>query len=226
MVLHRNAKLGLAGRYALVRAVEEWLLAEGGRGRLQRLAGDRVPLVASLASGERGASGRRSSVCTIARAGRGGCRGCSPAREQRRICAARRRTGWGPRLLDRPRPATRTRRSRSCSQRHGLSRPPRAGARAGAPLRVALPRRPAAHGRQAATRASTGPATPSPATARRTGAEQASAGRLRLRALDRRRPLPAWLRRAALDERAATVTALRRARARRSSPRTGSSRSG
>jgi hypothetical protein len=38
MLLHANAKLGLAGRLALVRAIEDG-----------RLAGDRAPLVASLA---------------------------------------------------------------------------------------------------------------------------------------------------------------------------------
>ena len=49
MYLHANAKLGLAGRLALVRAIEGGLVAEGGRGRLQRLAGDGASLVASLA---------------------------------------------------------------------------------------------------------------------------------------------------------------------------------
>ena len=49
MCLHANAKLGLAGRLALVRAIEERYFAEGGRGRLQRLAGDGASLVASLA---------------------------------------------------------------------------------------------------------------------------------------------------------------------------------
>ncbi|MGH2921862.1 MAG: hypothetical protein ACRDKU_07355 [Gaiellaceae bacterium] len=70
------------------------------------------------------------------------------AREQRRICAARRQTGWGPRLL-----TVRTGHPHSTIskvlKRNGLSRPPRASARAGAPLRVALPGRPAAHGRHA-----------------------------------------------------------------------------
>jgi hypothetical protein len=50
MYLHANAKLGLAGRRALVRAVEGGL-SEGGRGRLQRLAGDCASVVASLAGG-------------------------------------------------------------------------------------------------------------------------------------------------------------------------------
>jgi hypothetical protein len=46
---HRNAKLGLAGRYALVSAIEDGTTLKAGRGRLQRVAGDRAPLVAPLA---------------------------------------------------------------------------------------------------------------------------------------------------------------------------------
>ena len=49
MYLHANAKLGLAGRLALVRAIEEGCSLKAGRGRLQRLAGDGASLVASLA---------------------------------------------------------------------------------------------------------------------------------------------------------------------------------
>jgi hypothetical protein len=51
MLLHANAKLGLAGRLALVRAVEEgWSLkAAAAAPRLQRFAGDGASLVASLA---------------------------------------------------------------------------------------------------------------------------------------------------------------------------------
>jgi len=98
MVLHRNAKLGLAGRYALARAVEEGLSLRRGSGGLQRVAGDRLSLVASLAPGE--SEERATLACLQDRSSR-------PRRmprllaaaEQRRICAARRRTGWGPRLL-------------------------------------------------------------------------------------------------------------------------------
>jgi hypothetical protein len=49
MVLHRNAKLGLAGRYALVRAVEDGLWLRAASGRVRRIAGDGVPLVSALA---------------------------------------------------------------------------------------------------------------------------------------------------------------------------------
>ena len=51
MMLHRNAKLGLAGRYALVQARERGSRAGGGE-TLQRLAGDGLSLVAALATGE------------------------------------------------------------------------------------------------------------------------------------------------------------------------------
>ena len=49
MVLHRNAKLGLAGRLALARAVEQGCSLKAGCCLLQCLAGDGLPLVASLA---------------------------------------------------------------------------------------------------------------------------------------------------------------------------------
>ncbi len=47
MYLHANAKLGLAGRFALVSAVEGGEFAVGGGG-VQCLAGDGASLVASL----------------------------------------------------------------------------------------------------------------------------------------------------------------------------------
>ena len=72
MKLHRNAKLGLAGRFALVRAIEGGMSHEGGHGRLQRLIGNRTPH----------SSPRLPS-----------------ASAQQQIVRARRRTGWGPRLL-------------------------------------------------------------------------------------------------------------------------------
>ncbi len=51
---HRNAKLGLAGRYALVSAVAARISLKQAAALLQRLAGDGAPLVASLAGGRRG----------------------------------------------------------------------------------------------------------------------------------------------------------------------------
>ena len=68
MSFHRNAKLGLAGRYALVSRDRGWDDAEGGRGRLQRLAGDGASLVASLAGGRRGA--RATLSCLFDRSSR------------------------------------------------------------------------------------------------------------------------------------------------------------
>ena len=154
MYLHANAKLGLAGRLALVRAIEERSVAEGGRGRLQRLAGDGASLVASLAGGR--PSGR--ARCWIARAGRAARRGCSRAELQERICDCRRQTGWGPRLV-----AGATGFAHSTVWKvlqAGRALAPAAGRQgAGQQLRVALPGRSAAHGRRAATRASCGPAT-------------------------------------------------------------------
>ena len=121
MVLHRNAKLGLAGRYALVRAVED-----GSSVRAAAAAFSVSPATACRWSRrwrEAGEEERRTLVCLHDRSSR-------PRRmprllalgEQRRICAARRRTGWGPRLL-----TVRVGHPHSTIskvlRRHGLSRP-------------------------------------------------------------------------------------------------------
>jgi hypothetical protein len=53
METHRNAKLGLSGRFALVRAREAGLSVRGGGESVQRFAGNRQPLVVPLACGER-----------------------------------------------------------------------------------------------------------------------------------------------------------------------------
>ena len=71
MNLHANAKLGLAGRRELVLAIERGLSLKEAAARLQRLAGDGAPLVASLARG-RSAVFRRS---VTAPRGRGASRG-------------------------------------------------------------------------------------------------------------------------------------------------------
>src|SRR5215211_2283472 len=98
MGLHRNARLGLAGRRALVADVEA--------GCSYREAARRrgvSPMTAckwwrrwSAATLEQ----RRSLVCLEDRSSRPHR---SPrllaAAEQERICAARRRSGWGPRLI-------------------------------------------------------------------------------------------------------------------------------
>jgi len=51
MHLHANAKLGLAGRLALVRAIEDGLSLKQAAACFQVVAGDRTPLVAPLAGG-------------------------------------------------------------------------------------------------------------------------------------------------------------------------------
>ena len=143
MFLHRNAKLGLAGRFALVSAVE------GGASLRSAAAAFNVsPATAHrwwhrwLAAGE---EARSTLSCLFDRSSR-------PRRSPRQlapelaeaICDCRRKTGWGPRLVA---GATgfATRPSGRCSSGPG-SRGRPAAARAGQQLRVALPRRSAAHG--------------------------------------------------------------------------------
>src|SRR5713226_8615248 len=124
MYSHANAKLGLAGRYALVSAVE------GGLSLRQAAAVFNVsPATAHrwwhrwLDSSE---EARRSLSCLLDRSSR-------PRRSPRqlapelaeRICACRRETGWGPRLV-----AGATGFAHSTVwkvlKRAGISRPPRA----------------------------------------------------------------------------------------------------
>jgi transposase InsO family protein len=98
MFLHANAKLGLAGRLALVRAIE------GGLSMREAAASFNVsPATAHrwwhrwLGAGE---EARRTLSCLLDRSSR-------PRRSprelaaglQERICACRRATGWGPRLV-------------------------------------------------------------------------------------------------------------------------------
>jgi transposase InsO family protein len=123
MLSHRNAKLGLAGRHALVCAVE------GGMSLRQAAVVFNVsPATAHrwwhrwLAAGD---EARRTLACLFDRSSR-------PRRSPRqlapelaeRICACRRDTGWGPRLV-----AAATGFSHSTVwkvlKRAGISRPPR-----------------------------------------------------------------------------------------------------
>ena len=98
MYLHANAKLGLAGRLALVRAVEEGLSL-----RAAAAAFSVSPATAHRWWQRwRGSSeeARRSLSCLLDRSSR-------PRRSprllapelQQRICECRRQTGWGPRLI-------------------------------------------------------------------------------------------------------------------------------
>jgi transposase InsO family protein len=98
MSFHRNAKLGLAGRLALVRAVEDGLSLKAAAAAFS----------VSPATAHRwwyrwieaGEEARRSLACLLDRSSR-------PRRSPRqlapelaeRICACRRETGWGPRLV-------------------------------------------------------------------------------------------------------------------------------
>jgi transposase InsO family protein len=123
MVLHRNAKLGLAGRYALVRAVED-----GCSLKAAAAAFSVSPATACRWSQRwRAASAaeRATLVCLHDRSSRPRrMPRLLPGREQRRICAARRRTGWGPRLLTLQTGYAHSTISKVLA-RHGLSRPAR-----------------------------------------------------------------------------------------------------
>jgi transposase InsO family protein len=118
MYLHANAKLGLAGRLALVRAVEEGLSLKAAA------AGFSVSPATAHRWWHRWLDGGRRAEALLDRSSRP-CR--SPrllARElQERICDCRRQTGWGPRLV-----AAATGFAHSTVwkvlRRHGLSRRP------------------------------------------------------------------------------------------------------
>jgi len=98
MSFHRNAKLGLAGRLALVRAIE------GGLSLKAAAAAFNIsPATAHRwwhRWREAGEEARRSLACLLDRSSR-------PRRSPRQlapelaeaICACRRKTGWGPRLV-------------------------------------------------------------------------------------------------------------------------------
>jgi len=124
MYLHANAKLGLAGRFALVRSIE------GGMSLKAAAAAFSVsPATAHrwwhrwLAANE---ETRSSLACLLDRSSRPhrSPRQLGPELE-RAICACRRKTGWGPRLV-----AGATGFAHSTVwkvlRRAGLSRPPRA----------------------------------------------------------------------------------------------------
>jgi transposase InsO family protein len=124
MELHRNAKLGLSGRFALVQARKRGLSVRqvARRFSVSPATVSRWSCRWDAASEEE----RRSLACLFDRSSRPRrMPRMLPAREQRRICAARRQTGWGPRLL-----TVRTGHPHSTIskvlKRNGLSRPPRA----------------------------------------------------------------------------------------------------
>jgi transposase len=98
MILHRNAKLGLSGRFALVQAIEEGMSVKAAAAAFS----------VSPATAHRwwrrwreaGEEGRRTLVCLLDRSSRPHHSPRElPGELQERICACRRRTGWGPRLV-------------------------------------------------------------------------------------------------------------------------------
>lgn len=124
MSFHRNAKLGLAGRHALVCAVE------GGMTLREAAASFSVSLATAHRWWHRwaraGEEARRTLSCLVDRSSRPhrSPRQLAPELEEA-ICACRRETGWGPRLV-----AGATGFCHSTVwkvlKRAGLSRPPRA----------------------------------------------------------------------------------------------------
>jgi transposase InsO family protein len=98
MYSHANAKLGLAGRFALVRAIEEGMSLKAAAAAFS----------VSPATAHRwwhrwteaGDDARRTLSCLLDRPSRPhrSPRRLAPELEQA-ICACRRRTGWGPRLV-------------------------------------------------------------------------------------------------------------------------------
>jgi transposase InsO family protein len=124
MQVHANAKLGLAGRRALALAVREE--------RSVRAAARRFHVSPQTAKKwsqrweQASEPQRRSLACLADRSSRPrSCPRMLSIVEQERICAERRRTGWGPRLiagvLGHPHQTV-----WKVLRRHGLSRPPRA----------------------------------------------------------------------------------------------------
>ena len=123
MRLHRNAKLGLAGRFALVQAREQGLSM---REVARRFSVSPATVCRWHRRWRRASEDERSTrTCLLDRSSRPEhMPRLLPASAQRRICAARTQTGWGPRLL-----TVRTGHPHSTIskvlRRHGLSRPPR-----------------------------------------------------------------------------------------------------
>jgi transposase InsO family protein len=119
MLLHANAKLGLAGRFALVRAVEEGLSLRAAAAAFQ------VSPATAHRWWHRWLDGGRQVSALLDRSSRPRrSPRLLPAELAERICACRRQTGWGPRLV-----AGATGFAHSTVwkvlKRAGISRPPR-----------------------------------------------------------------------------------------------------
>jgi transposase InsO family protein len=118
MYLHANAKLGLAGRLALVRAVDEGLSLKAAAAAFS------VSPATAHRWWHRWLDGERKLEALLDRSSRPHRSPRLLAAElQERVCACRRRTGWGPRLVA---AATGVAHSTvwKVLRRHGLSRRP------------------------------------------------------------------------------------------------------
>src|SRR3989442_5630237 len=94
MTLHRNAKIGLAGRYAHVLAIEDGLSLKAAA------AAFTVSPATVHRWWHRWLDGGRRPEVLLDRSSRPSRSPRLLAAElQERICACRRQTGWGPRLL-------------------------------------------------------------------------------------------------------------------------------
>ena len=98
MGLHRNARLGLAGRRALIADIESGLSCRAAARR--RGVSPTTACKWWLRWSEATSEQRRSLACLEDRSSRPHrSPRLLPATEQARICLVRRRTGWGPRLI-------------------------------------------------------------------------------------------------------------------------------
>ena len=96
---HRNAKLGPAGRIELVRLIEEEELTERQAAACLSVA-PRRPTTGASARRDASAAELRSGAWAEDRSSRPRRSPTRvPSAEEARICAARERLGWGPRLL-------------------------------------------------------------------------------------------------------------------------------
>jgi len=144
MDLHANAKLGLGGRFALVQAIEGGCSLRAAAERFNFSPATRI-VGGTAGAGRARRRGRRSPVCSIARTGRGAVRASCRRRCRRRSVLAVARPA-GVRVWSRRRLASPTRPFGRCSGGPGSRVPIVPGEGADEPLRVALPRRSAAHG--------------------------------------------------------------------------------
>src|SRR5213592_1398410 len=162
MYLHANAKLGLAGRLALVRAIED------GSSLKAAAAAFSVSPATAHRWWHRWLDGGRRREALLDRSSR-------PRRSprllapelQERICACRRETGWGPRLV-----AAGTGFAHSTVwkvlKRAGISRPAKPSKEPATATSGPVPAT-SCTWTSAATPASSDPVTPSPETAPRAG---------------------------------------------------------